>query len=141
MFRNNIKKGRQDPISVSPVQAELWEMQADICQTLANPKRLQIINLLKEQELSVGAMVKVMGVAKANLSQHLSLMRQKGILATRREGTTIYYRLAIPYITEACAIMREVLLEVLDVKGKFSQSLSTANRTGVEDQAEDLKIK
>ena len=116
-------------------------MQADICQTLANPKRLQIINLLKEQELSVGAMVKVMGVAKANLSQHLSLMRQKGILATRREGTTIYYRLAIPYITEACAIMREVLLEVLDVKGKFSQSLSTANRTGEEDQAEDLKIK
>ena len=116
-------------------------MQADICQTLANPKRLQIINLLKEQELSVGAMVKVMGVAKANLSQHLSLMRQKGILATRREGTTIYYRLAIPYITEACAIMREVLLEVLDVKGKFSQSLSTANRAGEEDQAEDLKIK
>jgi len=117
-------------------------MQADICQTLANPKRLQVINLLKEQELSVGAMVKVMGVAKANLSQHLSLMRQKGILATRREGTTIYYRLAIPYITAACAIMREVLLEVLAVRGKFSKSfLEATTRTGVEDQAEDLKIK
>ena len=116
-------------------------MQADICQTLANPKRLQIINLLKEQELSVGAMVEAMSVAKANLSQHLSLMRQKGILATRREGTTIYYRLAIPYITEACAIIREVLLEVLDAKGKLSRSLSPANRAGEEDQAEDLKIK
>ena len=76
-------------------------MKADICQALANPKRLQIINLLKEGELSVGAMVNAMGVAKANLSQHLSVMRQKGILATRREGTTIYYRLAIPQITEA----------------------------------------
>ena len=127
-------------------------MQADICQTLANPKRLQVINLLKKKELlkeqktlaelSVGAMVKVMGVAKANLSQHLSLMRQKGILATRREGTTIYYRLATPYITEACAIMREVLLEVLAVRGKFSKSfLEATTRTGVEDQAEDLKMK
>jgi ArsR family transcriptional regulator, virulence genes transcriptional regulator len=130
MLRNNEKKGRQDPIQVSPAEAELWEMQADICQTLANPKRLQIINLLKEQELSVGAMVKAMGVAKANLSQHLSVMRQKGILATRREGTTIYYRLAIPYITEACAIMRDVLLEVLNVKGNLSRNfLSTANRS------------
>jgi ArsR family transcriptional regulator, virulence genes transcriptional regulator len=140
MFRNNENKGQQDPIPSSPAQAELWEMQADICQTLANPKRLQVINLLKEQELSVGAMVKVMGVAKANLSQHLSVMRQKGILATRREGTTIYYRLAIPYITEACAIMREVLLQVLDIKGKLSQSWGAANRTEEEDQAEDLKI-
>jgi DNA-binding transcriptional ArsR family regulator len=142
MVRNNKKKGRQDPIPVSSAQAELWEMQADICQTLANPKRLQVINLLKNQELSVGAMVKVMGVAKANLSQHLSLMRQKGILATRREGTTIYYRLATPYITEACAIMREVLLEVLDVRGKFSKSfLEATTPTGVDDQAEDLRIK
>jgi DNA-binding transcriptional ArsR family regulator len=142
MLRNNEKKGRQDPIPVSPAEVEVWEMQADICQTLANPKRLQIINLLKEKELSVGAMVKAMGVAKANLSQHLSVMRQKGILATRREGTTIYYRLAIPYITEACAIMREVLLEVLSGRGKLSQSfLTTANRAGVQGRAEDVKIK
>jgi DNA-binding transcriptional ArsR family regulator len=142
LVRNNKKKGRQDPILVSSAQAELWEMQADICQTLANPKRLQVINLLKKHELSVGAMVKVMGVGKANLSQYLGVMRQKGILATRREGTTIYYRLATPYITEACAIMREVLLAVLDVRGKFRKSfLAATTRTGVEDQAEDLKIK
>ena len=113
-------------------------MQADICQTLANPKRLQILNLLKEEELSVGAMVKAMGVAKANLSQHLSVMRQKGIVATRREGTTIYYRLAIPYITEACAIMREVLLEVLTVRGNFRQSfLSREDRLEAQEQEED----
>ena len=105
-------------------------MQADMCQILANPKRLQILNLLKWGELSVGALVQAMGVAKANLSQHLSLMRQRGILATRREGTTIYYRLAIPPITEACEIMREVLLEASPPgAGSPGRSSASATRT------------
>ena len=98
-------------------------MQADICQTLANPKRLQIITLLKQGELSVGGMVKAMGIAKANLSQHLSSMRQKGILVARREGTTVYYRLASPKITEACATMREVLMELLEGQETLSKSM------------------
>ena len=75
-----------------------------------------------------------MGVAKANLSQHLSLMRQKGILATRREGTTIYYRLAIPHITEACEIMREVLLEALSTRSRLSRTMvSLGNQNGAEE--------
>jgi len=123
MIRNKEKKAAPPPSPVSPREARLWEMQADICQTLANPKRLQIINLLKEGELSVGAMVNAMGIAKANLSQHLSVMRQKGILATRREGTTIYYHLAIPQIIEACKIMRQVLLESLTAREKLSQGI------------------
>ena len=98
-------------------------MQADICQVLANPKRLQILNLLKWGELSVGAMVQSLGVPKANLSQHLSLMRQKGILATRRQGTAIYYRLSTPDITQACEIMRGVLHEVLDSRGSLSRNI------------------
>jgi DNA-binding transcriptional ArsR family regulator len=121
MMRNKEKTNQPTPDAVSQDQARLWEMQADICQILANPKRLQILNLLKWGETSVGALVQAMGVAKANLSQHLSLMRQKGILATRREGTTIYYRLAIPPITEACEIMREVLLEAISTRSRLSQ--------------------
>ncbi len=109
MIRNKTEMAAPAPETSSQDSARLWEMQADICQLLANPKRLQILNLLKWGELSVGAMVQSLGVPKANLSQHLSLMRQKGILATRRQGTTIYYRLATPDITQACEIMREVL--------------------------------
>jgi DNA-binding transcriptional ArsR family regulator len=122
MIRNIREKGPGEK-GCSPEELRLWEMQADICQTLANPKRLQILNLLQRGELSVGAMVEALKVAKANLSQHLSVMRQKGILATRREGTAIYYRLATPRITEACKIMREVLLEALVAKETFSQRL------------------
>lgn len=137
MMRNKEKIGQPTPDPVSQEQLRLWEMQADICQVLANPKRLQILNLLKWGELSVGALVKAMGVAKANLSQHLSLMRQRGILATRREGTTIYYRLAIPPITEACEIMREVLLEALSIRSRLSQKIiNISNENGLEESAE-----
>lgn len=123
MMRNNAQKSQPGSDAASQTETRLWEMQADICQTLANPKRLQIIHLLKDGELSVGAMVKVLGVAKANLSQHLAVMRQKGILATRREGTTVYYRLAVPQIIGACRIMRQVLLEALNTRGEISRSI------------------
>ena len=116
MIRNKEKPQRQ-------AETRIFVLQAEICQTLANPKRLQILSLLKKGELSVGEMVEAIGIAKANLSQHLSIMRQKGILSTRRVGTTIYYRLARPKITEACGIMREVLLDSLAEQEKLSKSM------------------
>jgi DNA-binding transcriptional ArsR family regulator len=122
MMRNN-ENSRHHLAPASQGESELWEMQADICQVMANPKRLQVLHLLREKELSVGEMVQVLGVAKANLSQHLSVMRQKGILAARRQGTTIYYRLAIPYITEACEIMRDVLLATLSARDKLHRTM------------------
>jgi len=132
MIRNNKKTVTEKPRKISQEEVQLWEMQADMCQTLANPKRLQILNLLKDGELSVGAMVQALGVAKANLSQHLGVMRQKGILFSRREGTTIYYRLGTPHIAEACKIMRLVLLEALTARGELTRSLLLAEKLDVE---------
>jgi len=125
MIRNKEKAVSHE----APADTRIFELQAEICQTLANPKRLQILSLLKKGELSVGKMVKAMSIAKANLSQHLSVMRQKGILITRREGTTIYYRLARPKITEACGIMREVLMESLADQEKLSKSIREGEQT------------
>ncbi len=122
-MRNNNKIEQQGITPVSAEEARFFELQADICQTLANPKRLQILNLLKGGELSVRVMVGALEIAKPNLSQHLAVMRQKGILATRREGTTIYYRLATPHIVEACRVMRQVLLEALAERGSLSREL------------------
>jgi len=53
-------------------------------------------------------------------------MRQKGLIIARREGTTIFYRLASPRITEACAIMREVLLTVLAGQETLSRNIRGA---------------
>jgi DNA-binding transcriptional ArsR family regulator len=125
MIRNKEKSAPPQ----TQTETRIFELQAEICQTLANPKRLQILSLLKKGELPVGEMVKAMAIAKANLSQHLSVMRQKGILVTRREGTTIYYRLARPKITEACGIMREVLMDSLADQEKLSKSIRKGERT------------
>ncbi|MDP2689948.1 MAG: metalloregulator ArsR/SmtB family transcription factor, partial [Deltaproteobacteria bacterium] len=56
---------------------EIFELQAEICKTLANPKRLEIISALKDGELSVGDLVERLGITKANVSQHLAVLRQR----------------------------------------------------------------
>ncbi len=124
MVRNKEKKKKSRGLEEDTA---IFEVQAEVCQTLANPKRLHILSLLKGGELSVGEMLKAMDIPKANLSQHLSIMKQKGILVARREGTVIYYRLAIPKITDACTIMRDVLLQLLENREEFSRRIRSAS--------------
>lgn len=97
---------------------QIFNMHAEVCKTLANPKRLEIIYALKEGELSVGELVKRLGIPKANVSQHLSVLRQRRVVTARREGVNIYYRISNPKIVQACALMREVLTEQLMEEGR-----------------------
>ena len=92
----------------------LYELHASICQTLSNPKRLEVIDCLRDGELTVTRLAEAINISQANLSQHLALMREKGILIARREGSNVYYRLSNPKITQACDLMRQVLLEHLE---------------------------
>jgi DNA-binding transcriptional ArsR family regulator len=80
-------------------------------QDFFNAKRLEIINLLNGKEMSVSELIERIGVGKANLSQHMSLLKSKGVILTRREGVNIYYRIANPKIIQACHLIKEVLFE------------------------------
>ena len=91
----------------------MYELHASVCQTLSNPKRLEVIDCLRDGELPVIRLAEVTDISQANLSQHLAIMREKGIVIARREGSNVYYRLGNPKITQACDLMREVLLEHL----------------------------
>ena len=86
-----------------------YTRQARICQVLADPKRLRLLDLLREAERSVGQLAAALGCAYPNVSQHLTVMREAGLVATRREGTVVFYHLAYPRITEACDIVHEIL--------------------------------
>lgn len=97
----------------------LYEMQAEICKTLTNPKRIEILNTLKTEEKTVTELVEALGASKANVSQHLAVMRHKGILSTRRKGVNIYYRVSNPKVIDACALMKEVLFEQHTAKKKI----------------------
>ncbi len=95
----------------------LYERRARICQVLADPKRLRLIDALRDDaEKTVGELAEVLGASYPNVSQHLNVMRDAGIVATRRDGTSIYYRLAYPQITQACDIVCDILrAQIADV--------------------------
>ena len=101
----------------------IFEMQAEICKTLTNPKRIEILNALKTDERTVTELVNALGASKANVSQHLAVMRHKGILTTRREGVNIYYRVTNPKVIEACSLMKEVLFEQHSARKKTVSGL------------------
>ncbi len=101
---------------------EIYEIHASICQVMANAKRLEIISILGNRELTVGELAEKMDIRMANLSQHLSIMKAKGILKSRREGVSIYYRISNPKVVQACKLMREVMMEQIREKGRLSMS-------------------
>jgi len=90
---------------------QLFQRHADVCQTLANATRLEILSDLRDGEKRVSDLVERTGLPQANISQHLALLRGKNLVATRREGAKIYYRIANDKIIRACDLIREVLIE------------------------------
>jgi len=94
-------------------QERLFELHAEVCKTLSNPVRLRIINELQDGEITVGSLAKKLGIRQAHVSQHLAVLRQRGVVKTRRDGPHIYYAMSNPKIVKAFNLMREVLLERL----------------------------
>ena len=84
------------------VMRNLIEEQVEIYQVLSNPSRLLILRSLMENEKSVGELAEQIGASLQNTSQHLRLMRDKGVLETRREGQTIFYHFSISQIGNRC---------------------------------------
>ena len=91
-----------------PLPRTAYRRNAETYKILANSKRLEILNLLREQEMSCEELVKTLGVAKANVSQHLALLRHANLVIVRREGLNGYYNIIDPRIVEPCRILHEL---------------------------------
>ncbi len=87
----------------------IFDLHSDIFKILANPKRLEIIHLIRDCELTVSELEEMLDMRQANISQHLMVLRENNLVKSRREGTHIYYSLADPKILEASDLIREVL--------------------------------
>jgi DNA-binding transcriptional ArsR family regulator len=108
---------------INQQKLQLFKMQADICKTLSDPKRLMLVHELREGELSVGQLGANLELPQANISQHLAILRKHGIVTTRREGTSVFYSLASCKIGEACDMVRSVISEQLSSTDELSQML------------------
>jgi DNA-binding transcriptional ArsR family regulator len=100
---------------------QLFELQADLYQTMANPKRLAIVELLSHGEQSVGAIAETINSSVSAVSQHLRNMKDKNVVSTRKDGQTVYYRLKNPKIIEGCHLVREILLEEMESQGRMAR--------------------
>ena len=81
---------------------------SDCIKALGHPVRLSILGLLSERERNVNSLTKTLGISQSNLSQHLSKMRQKNVVTTRRKGNMIYYRISNPKMLKLMALMKEI---------------------------------
>ena len=102
---------------------KLYEIHAEMCKVFSNSTRLEILNLLRNKELSVTELIKKTKLSQANVSQHLSIMKSKDIVTSNRRGKNVYYKLTNPKIIKAFDIIREVLAEKLKKNGKIVKKL------------------
>lgn len=93
------------------MEDQLYTYHAEMCKVFSHPKRLELINLLRDKEMSAGELGERLGLTPANLSQHLTMMRERHILISRKEGNMVYYQIANPRLLEAFDMLREILFE------------------------------
>ena len=114
-------------------KAAIYRLHAEFCKTLADANRLLIINELANGEVSVSELTHRLKLHQSNVSKHLGLMRERGLVLTRREGTSIYYRLADPKIYEAIKLLKEVKLNQIEEQRELSM-MSSVLVTKFEDE-------
>lgn len=88
---------------------ELNQLHASVCKGLADPKRLLIINVLRDGEMSVGEICEALELPQANVSQHLAIMRERGLVNARKDGQFVFYSLTTMKIVEAVDLLRQVM--------------------------------
>jgi DNA-binding transcriptional ArsR family regulator len=103
---------------------EIFDLHAEFCKMIASPRRLMIIELLAKKELSVGEIAQALGVSHSNVSQHLRVMRSRHVVAARKDGQTVYYRLTHARLPIVCAEIRSILLDGMDMRGKKARGMN-----------------
>ncbi len=89
-------------------RAAIYRLHAEFCKTLSDANRLLIITELARGESAVNELAQKLGLHQSNASKHLSLMREHGLVNSRREGSTIYYSLSDRRIYEAIKTLQDV---------------------------------
>lgn len=106
----------------------LYQLHAELCGTMANPKRLAILETLGEAERSVGAIAEALGISITATSQHLRVLRDKSVVTARKHGQTVYYSLSDPRMIQACHLIREILLDGIRDRGELAEVGGTLTR-------------
>ncbi len=101
----------------------IYTVKADYFKALANPTRIRILELLRDGERSVGDLVADLELEQSNVSQQLAVLRSKGIIGSRREGATVYYRVKDPRTMALLAVAKDIISAALSESGELLRDL------------------
>ncbi len=100
---------------MSLIRDELYQLHASVCKGFADPKRLILINALRNGEQSVTQLCETTGMTQSNASQHLAILKSKGLVTSRRQGKHVYYTVTSPKINGALDLLLEVMAEQIQI--------------------------
>ncbi len=94
-------------------EAEILQLHAEICAGLADPKRIMILYELMSQPRTVTELVGILGLSQPQISKHMKVLRDRGMVTALRQGASVLYSLGDPRLIQALDLLRAVLRENL----------------------------
>jgi len=104
----------------------LYQAKAEFFKTLGHPVRIRVLELLSVREHAVSELLAEIAVEPANLSQQLAVLRRAGLARTRKEGSSVFYSLTGPEVSELLAVARAILSGVLSGQAELLEELRLA---------------
>lgn len=101
---------------------EIYELHARLCKALADPKRLLIINVLRDGPKSVTELTAELDLSQSNVSQHLAVLRERGVVQASREGNSVFYSLRDARVGRAIDLLREVMASQLAARSDLRRA-------------------
>jgi DNA-binding transcriptional ArsR family regulator len=108
-------------------QPPVYALKAEFFRTLGHPARVRLLQLLRAGEQSVGALQAGVDLDSSGTSQHLAALRKQGLVTSRREGTSVYYRVKDPRILDLLELAKAILASDLEDQRALLDDLAVEN--------------
>ncbi len=112
----------------SDFQQEIALLHAQVCQGLADPKRILLLYALAEGPRRVTDLAETLGLPQPTVSHHLKILRERGLVTAAQEGTAVYYALADERVIQALDLLRDVLRVQLALRSGLVEQMSAVGR-------------
>lgn len=103
---------------------EIYKLHANLCKALADPKRLLLINALRDDARTVSDLAEFLGMSQSNVSQHLGMLRERGVVKATRIGNNVSYQLENRKVVQAIDLLREVMAEQLAARSDMHKAVT-----------------
>ena len=110
------------PATSPPDLKPVYRMHAELCKALANEHRQALLHAIADGEKCVGDLAAEIGISVHTVSQHLRVLKERRLVASRKEGQTVYYRVTNQKFIQACALIHEALVEQHLAQGESLQA-------------------